>query len=228
MYFSSFGIDRAGLKIIFGLLPAMLTSQTNFSLVTSRVWSVKLLWPSSKIYNTGQYIFLVKRCFRKRWNSFDTSSRNPLRIWISDLSNNFSFLFFFIIFFFPITGRTSANFLYCSLFTFLNWYTYCSFKETIIYFKAMYATSPIDQWTISLSGQIAILAGHCPLTSRYLEPCRDLLLMLLLLLQIHLCLVWCYNCKCILTLTRFCKTCVISLSCAISDTSVCDHLSWLK
>ena len=31
-----------------------------------------------------------------------------------------------------------------------------------------------------------------------------------------------------LTLTRFWSTSVISLSCAISDTSVCDDLSWLK
>ena len=47
--------------------------------------------------------------------------------------------------------------------------------ENVIYFKAVYATGQDDLQTISLSRQIVILAGHCPLTGRYFEPCGFLL-----------------------------------------------------
>ena len=42
----------------------------------------------------------------------------------------------------------------------------------VIYLKAVYVTGQNDRQTKILSGQIVILAGHCPLTGRYSEPCN--------------------------------------------------------
>ena len=41
----------------------------------------------------------------------------------------------------------------------------------VIYLKAVYVTGQNDRQSKILSGQIVILAGHCPLTGRYFEPC---------------------------------------------------------
>ena len=40
----------------------------------------------------------------------------------------------------------------------------------VIYLKAMHLTCQNDQPTESLSGQIVILARHCPVTGHYFEP----------------------------------------------------------
>ena len=40
----------------------------------------------------------------------------------------------------------------------------------VIYLKAVYVTGQNDRRTKILSGQIVILAGHCPLTGRYFDP----------------------------------------------------------
>ncbi len=46
-----------------------------------------------------------------------------------------------------------------------------NFFVRVIYLKAVYVTGQNDRRTNILSGQIVILAGHCPLTGRYFEPC---------------------------------------------------------
>ena len=40
----------------------------------------------------------------------------------------------------------------------------------VIYLKAVHLTGHNDRSTSSLSGQMVILAGHCPSTGRYFEP----------------------------------------------------------
>ena len=40
----------------------------------------------------------------------------------------------------------------------------------VIYLKAMHLTGHNDRSTRSFSGQMVILAGHCPSTGRYFEP----------------------------------------------------------
>ena len=51
-----------------------------------------------------------------------------------------------------------------------EWINVDEFIFPVIYLKAVHLTSHNDRSTSSLSGQMVILAGHCPSTGRYFEP----------------------------------------------------------
>ena len=136
----------SGLKIIFERWLVVLTGQTNFSSVMFRFWPVKIL----KILILKNFSMKprVQKGVVKEHIIAKSITKNMFVIRISTGSGL----------------RLHSN-------QHEHWNAGLPVITTINCLETVYMTGQNDRQTQILSGQIVILAGHCPVTSRYFEPC---------------------------------------------------------